>query len=349
MNVLEARQVEKRFGDRAILRGVTLSIARGEVLALLGISGSGKSTFARLVVGMLPVDGGSIVVSGTAVRGIDGKRPLSYAPQEDGLWDTLTVRRQLGLALRSPRARFEVGNGVSALAEAGHLSHRLDARPSELSGGELRRLAVLRAIAVDCDLLVLDEPFAAIDAATEAHLQQLLRQYVRDVNCGVLLITHDVAHAIVLAQRAAVLHAGTIVQSDRPIVLIRSPAHASVLRVLGAVNLWPVIACSDDKTSVRTPVGALPIPPRGASEGRRIMYYVPPECMRQGEKDAWIRGRVAAVAPGNRATRVLLRVGENAIVEVEVPSHLDVLESIKLDSELGLVWVAADALLVSDE
>jgi iron(III) transport system ATP-binding protein len=351
VNVLQAENLSKTFGSVPILRNLCLTIAKGEVVALLGVSGSGKSTFARLACGSLASDDGRVIVSGKSVNGLDEARPISYMPQEEGFWATLSVRRQLALVLHSPRARFPREEGIRQLAEDGKLMHRLSAWPSELSGGELRRLAFLRAIAVTCELLILDEPFSGVDESTEAHLQSVLRKYVDQIRCGVLMISHDFDHALLLADRAAVLHRGAITQKGTPLELLRSPKHGSVLRVLGAINVWPACISGEDSTSVRTSVGDFPLPHSFAICGPKLnlAYSVPHESVQLGIGTPGVRGTVVSAIPGSKALRLTLRNDDGSLLEIGLSPTHDKLKAVRCGSMISLKWAIDDAILINDE
>ena len=350
MPVLEIQRVSKSFGNKPVLQDVSFSLEKGDILALLGSSGNGKTTLARLICGSIEPNRGMVKVDGRQVSGISEDRSLSFMPQESGFWAALSVRNQLELALKSKRARFSGKEGVNRLAEIGGLQDRLAAYPSELSGGELRRLAFLRAFAVKCDLLLLDEPFISIDEATEARMQQVFRQYVEEMGCAVLLITHDFDHALLLANRAAVLHGGTIVQNDEPDILVRSPAHGSVARILGEINIWPACLASDT-LFVDTPAGQFPIP-KGYSVKKNhssIAYFVPTHALSLGEGSPGIRGMVESAIPGARSLRVVLRTKtDGGRIEIGLPLTDRVLENVRKNNSICVRWSKEKGRILDD-
>ncbi len=350
MSVLEIEGLTKQFGTVSVLRNVSLTVAKGEIVSLLGVSGSGKTTLARIVCGLLEANSGSVRVAGKEVSGIDVNRPLSFMPQESGFWATLSLRSQLALALRSTRARYSRTEGIIKLAKLGALDDRLSAFPSELSTGELRRLAFLRAMAVECDLLILDEPFTSIDEATETRMQQIFRQYIEEVGCGVLLITHDFEHALLLADRAAVLHGGIIVQDDDPATLLRSPQHGAVVRVLGEINVWPASIPTKGSGIVDTTVGRFPLP-RSFKErtAEQIVYTVPTESLSLGEGEPGIRGIVESAIPGSRSLHVVLRrATDSKRLEVGLPLRSDVLEHVRTNLPIAIKWPVDEGRVLND-
>jgi len=186
----------KRFGDRTVLDGVDLRIERGEFVALLGRSGSGKSTLLRALAGLEPISGGELEVPGT----------VSVAFQEPRLvpWKRVAANVALGLDVPDPRKAAE-----EALAEVGLRGHR-DAWPLTLSGGEAQRVSLARALVRNPSLLLLDEPFSALDALTRINVHRLVLDLWERHRPGVLLVTHDVDEALLLADRVLVLESGRI-------------------------------------------------------------------------------------------------------------------------------------------
>jgi sulfonate transport system ATP-binding protein len=201
------RNFTRRFGDLTILQGLDLDIAAGEFVALLGRSGSGKTTLLRTLAGLDPADGQDVTT------------PKSKAVvfQEPRLLPWKKVWRNVTLGLRRPNPR---DLAESALREVG-LGHRLDAWPLTLSGGEAQRTALARALVREPELLLLDEPFASLDALTRLKMHDLVLTLWRTHRPAVLLVTHDVDEAIALSDRVLVLDGGRIaaeevIEADRP-------------------------------------------------------------------------------------------------------------------------------------
>ncbi|MBV8620066.1 MAG: ABC transporter ATP-binding protein [Curvibacter sp.] len=193
---LRVSGLQRRYGPRWVLRGLDLQVGRGEFVVLLGESGCGKTTLLRALAGLDPVDGGHI----------DGPRRPAVVFQEPRLlpWDVLWRNVALGLDERSGRALAE-----AALTEVG-LGDRLEEWPHRLSGGQAQRVALARALVREPRLLLLDEPFAALDALTRLRMHELVRQLVARHQPGVLLVTHDVDEAIALAHRVLVVRDGLV-------------------------------------------------------------------------------------------------------------------------------------------
>ena len=193
---VQVRGLTRRYGQRTVIHGLDLQSHRGEFVALLGESGCGKTTLLRALAGPDAIDGGTI----------DGPRQPAVVFQEHRLlpWDSLWRNVSLGLDSADAQARAE-----AALAEVG-LGDRVDEWPRRLSGGQAQRVALARALVQAPRLLLLDEPFAALDALTRIRMQTLVQQLVARHRPGVLLVTHDVDEAVALAHRVLVMRDGAI-------------------------------------------------------------------------------------------------------------------------------------------
>jgi osmoprotectant transport system ATP-binding protein len=236
---LELRGVRVRFGAREAIRGLDLCCARGETVALLGSSGCGKSTVLRLCLGLIAPDAGSVSVDGERVepaRALGLRRRMGYVIQDGGLFPHLSAEANVTLAGRHfGVARATLAERVRELAALVRLPESLLARhPLELSGGERQRVALMRALALDPDLLLLDEPFAALDPLVRAELQEELREIVRRLGKTVLLVTHDVAEAAFLSDHIALMRDGAILQEGSLRDLLERPRDAYVTRFLRA-------------------------------------------------------------------------------------------------------------------
>lgn len=193
------RALVRKFGDNRVIDGLDLDIAPGEFVALLGASGSGKTTLLRSLAGLDPIDGGELLVP----------KARSAVFQEPRLmpWKSAWKNVCLGLRTSNPKKR-----ALQALSEVG-LAHRLQAFPATLSGGESQRVALARSLVREPKLLLLDEPFAALDALTRIRMHRLIIDLWRAHKPAVLLVTHDVDEAILLADRIILLQQGRIAEA----------------------------------------------------------------------------------------------------------------------------------------
>jgi osmoprotectant transport system ATP-binding protein len=233
---LEVIEVVKRFGAVTALDRVSLEVGAGECVALIGESGSGKTTLLRCFNRLTEPDEGRVLVAGTDVARTDAvrlRRTIGYVPQDGGLLPHWRVGRNVALvpwlrsddhaSAKAERALELVGLAVADFAERW---------PRELSGGQRQRVAVARALAHRPDVVLLDEPFGALDAITRADLQSTFLQVRRELGFTAVLVTHDIAEAFLLADRVAVLRAGRLEQLAPPERLRAAPATPYVAELL---------------------------------------------------------------------------------------------------------------------
>ena len=233
---LSASDLSKRFGAVVALDGVSLEVHRGECLALIGESGSGKTTLLRCFNRMTEPDAGRVSIDGTDALALDPialRRRVGYVPQDGGLLPHWRVRRNVTLVpwlrgMPDQDARAERALGLVGL-DPNEFSGR---KPRELSGGQRQRVAVARALAADPDVILLDEPFGALDAITRADLQETFLRLRGDLRFTALLVTHDLHEAMHLADRIAVMRRGRIEQVGTPPELRDSPASEYVRDLL---------------------------------------------------------------------------------------------------------------------
>jgi osmoprotectant transport system ATP-binding protein len=239
--VLEAEAVTKRFGHTLALDRVSLRAGAGECVALVGESGSGKTTLLRCFNRLVEPDAGTITVNGTDVRGIDPillRRSTGYVPQDGGLLPHWRVLRNVSLVpwlLGWSDADARARNALALVGLAP--SEFADRWPRQLSGGQRQRVAIARALAAESAVVLLDEPFGALDAITRDELQEAFLQLRRDLRVTAILVTHDLHEADRLADRIAVLRSGRIEQVAPPDTLRREPANAYVRALLQRARL----------------------------------------------------------------------------------------------------------------
>ena len=200
---LSLRGVGKRFGDRAVLGGIDLEVGSGEIVALLGPSGCGKSTLLRLVAGLDHPDAGAALIDGTAVADVDQRCAVAF--QEPRLLPWRTVERNVALGLPRDTSRDAGTARVSGLLDLVQLADAASLRPRQISGGMAQRSALARALARGPGVLLLDEPFGALDALTRLTMQDLLLDIHRTEPATIVLVTHDVDEALALADTVVVL------------------------------------------------------------------------------------------------------------------------------------------------
>jgi osmoprotectant transport system ATP-binding protein len=219
--VIEFRDVEYQSSGREVLSRLSLAIDRGEILVLLGRSGSGKTTALKLVNRLLTVSRGEILVEGRDARDWDViklRRHIGYAIQDVGLFPHYTVEKNIGLILSLERwDKDKIRARVQELLRLAGLNSDLASRyPNQLSGGQRQRVGVARALAADPPILLMDEPFGALDPLTRADLQHEFLSLQRNLQKTVLFVTHDLHEALRLGSRIALLEAGKLVSVGSP-------------------------------------------------------------------------------------------------------------------------------------
>ncbi|HEY6743271.1 MAG TPA: TOBE-like domain-containing protein [Lapillicoccus sp.] len=228
----------KAFGDFLALDDVSLDIPTGSLTALLGPSGSGKSTLLRAIAGLDDLDGGTVTIGGADVTHVvPQKRGIGFVFQHYAAFKHMTVRDNIafGLSIRR-RPKAEIRRRVDELLEVVGLEVFQNRYPAQLSGGQRQRMALARALAVDPQVLLLDEPFGALDAKVRADLRRWLRRLHDEVHVTTVLVTHDQEEALDVADRIALLHKGSIEQVGTPEDLYDRPANAFAMSFLGSVS-----------------------------------------------------------------------------------------------------------------
>jgi osmoprotectant transport system ATP-binding protein len=240
-DALRAENVVKRYGSTTALDGVSVAVEKGRCLVLIGESGSGKTTLLRCFNRLVDPDGGRILVEGTPAIELDPialRRRIGYIPQDGGLLPHWTVQRNVELV---PWLR-QVSNARELAAQALELvgldpAHFAERKPSQLSGGQRQRVAVARALAARPDLVLLDEPFGALDAITRADLQASFARIRRELGVTAVLVTHDLREAFLLADHIVVMRHGKVEESADPESLRNRPASDYVRELLARSQL----------------------------------------------------------------------------------------------------------------
>ena len=243
---IEVKNISKTFGKFVALRRVSLSVADGELVALLGPSGSGKTSLLRIIAGLEHPDAGSgpILFDGREVHHLHiGQRRVGFVFQHYALFRHMTVFENIAFGLRvRPRERrppkAAIAEKVHELLRLVHLDNLHDRYPHQLSGGQRQRVALARSLAVEPKVLLLDEPFGALDARVRQELRRWLRRLHDEIGVTSVFVTHDQEEALEVADRVVVMNQGAVEQIGSPDDVFHRPATEFVMKFLGSVNLF---------------------------------------------------------------------------------------------------------------
>ena len=235
---IEIKDVNKLFGDFVALQDVSLNIPTGQLTALLGPSGGGKSTLLRIIAGLESADSGTVCIEGNEATHLPPqKRNVGFVFQHYAAFKHMSVAKNVafGLEIRK-RSKADVQQRVAELLELVHLSQFSHRLPSQLSGGQRQRMALARALAVEPTVLLLDEPFGALDAKVRKELRDWLRRLHDEVHVTTVFVTHDQEEALEVADEIVVINDGRIEQIGSPDELYDAPANDFVMSFLGPVT-----------------------------------------------------------------------------------------------------------------
>src|SRR5882757_1202344 len=237
-NAITVRGANKRYGEFAALDNVDFVVPAGSLTALLGPSGSGKSTLLRAIAGLDQPDTGSITINGRDVTNVPPqRRGIGFVFQHYAAFKHMTVRDNVAFGLKiRKRPKAEIRSRVDELLALVHLGGWADRYPAQLSGGQRQRMALARALAVQPRVLLLDEPFGALDATVRKELRDWLRKLHDEVHVTTIFVTHDQEEALEVAQQVAVINAGRIEQTGAPDDLYERPANPFVMGFVGPVS-----------------------------------------------------------------------------------------------------------------
>ncbi len=332
------KNITRQFGNFTALSDVSLSINTGELVAILGPSGSGKTSLLRMIAGLDEPDSGSIYLDGFEAGGLSaGDRKIGFVFQHYAMFRHMTVFENVAFGLRvRPRktrpSRMEIKERVERLLRLVQLEQYMDRFPSQLSGGQRQRVALARVLAINPRVLLLDEPFGALDATVRKELRRWLRKLHDDMHVTSVLVTHDQEEAMEVADRVVVMNKGRIEQIGTPDGIYASPANPFVYSFLGNANSLDCIVEG----------GHMEIE---GNNGKLVMNF--PENFSSSRKKgmAFIRPHQLAISrqptdPNSFATKIISVSFAGPFVKIEVESEQQILLQVETThekvKELGL-------------
>lgn len=238
MSYLQVARLKINYGEKIVLHNINLHVEKGEMIALLGPSGCGKTTLLNALCGFIPVNTGEITVAGRDItHSAPEQRNITMVFQSYALWPHLTVARNIGYGLKLRKwRRDEIDRRVDELLNIVNLTGLADVKVTELSGGQRQRVALARALAIEPDVLVLDEPLSNLDAKVRLNVRHEIKNLQQRLGFTSLIVTHDQQEALVMADRIAVLNNGRIEQIGTPEDIYQRPATPFVADFMGADN-----------------------------------------------------------------------------------------------------------------
>ncbi len=323
-------RVTKRYGTQTVVHNLSLEIEQGELFVLLGPSGSGKSTLLRLIAGLTPLDSGTISLNGRDVTFLPTqKRRTGFVFQNYSLFQHMTAAQNIAFGLEIQKVpRLERDQRVRELLALIEMSDLGDRLPSQLSGGQQQRVAVARALAQNPDVLLLDEPFGALDVKIRAQLRQNLRNIHKRLGLTAILVTHDQEEAFDIADRIGIIDGGQLLEVGAPTDVYRRPQNLFTATFLGNTNI--LLARRNGK-SVYLGDTTIPAPPdTDHLSGQAVNVICRPEEVEltsardEAQGSVIGRGMVEAIAFAGPVLRVTIRLNgeENRLQALLTPGDL---------------------------
>jgi multiple sugar transport system ATP-binding protein len=325
LSSLELSNVRKAYGDTPVLDDISLSMEAREFVAFLGPSGSGKSTLLRIIAGLETLDAGEVVLEGRRIDQLPpGERGVAMVFQHYALYPHMTVRENMAFGLRNAKVpKAQIDERIADAARVLEIEAQLDKKPGQMSGGQRQRVAIGRAIVKQPKLFLLDEPLSNLDAALRLRTRVELAQLRQRVDAAVIMVTHDQAEAMTLADRIMVMNDRRIQQIGAPMEIYSRPANIFVARFVGspAMTILPatLVEAGGDRAAVRLGDGSVVethVPRAGLPAGDPLELGLRPESVKVAP-DGGTGAKVDLVERLGDRTLVYAHLGDGQAVVAE--------------------------------
>ena len=338
MSSLELRDIRKSFGAVSVLDGVSLTIAAQEFIAFLGPSGSGKSTLLRIIAGLETADSGEVWLEGQRIDSLPpGERGVAMVFQHYALYPHMTVRQNLAFGLRNAgMGREEIDRRILEAARVLEIEEQLEKKPGQMSGGQRQRVAIGRAIVKQPRLFLLDEPLSNLDAALRTRTRVELAQLKKKVDAAVIMVTHDQAEAMTLADRIVVMNERRIQQVGPPMEIYSRPANEFVAQFVGSpsMTLAPARLTGDGPMASVVLGDGSTIATRVARDGLagEVRLGLRPEMVRVSPEGATTTARVELVERLGERTLIYARLADGQPITAGDEGY----SKVRVGDEVGL-------------
>lgn len=356
--MLEIRNVTKRFGQLSAVKNVSLSISKGEIFALLGGSGCGKTTLLRMMSGFETPSEGAILIDGEDVSKVPPyQRPVNMMFQSYALFPHLTVEQNVAFGLKQDKLpKAEIQTQVEAMLKLVHMTEYAKRKPHQLSGGQRQRVALARSLAKKPKVLLLDEPMGALDKKLRSQMQLELVDIIESVGVTCVMVTHDQEEAMTMANRVSIMHLGEIMQVGSPSEIYEFPNSRHTAEFIGSVNIFDAavqhvgteasqLSCADLECVMQVEGGI------NAQEGAQVGVAVRPEKIymsrsKPEQSDNWAFGKVHDIAylGGHSVYHVQLSTGK---IVMATTTNVDRHEQrLTWEDDVYLYWSASSSVVL---
>ncbi len=325
MASVSIRNVQKRFGETAVLHGVSIEIPDGSFTVLVGPSGCGKSTLLRMVAGLENISGGEIAIADKVVNQVPPKeRDIAMVFQNYALYPHMTVRDNMAFSLTlAKKDKAFIDERVGKAAGILGLAPLLDRFPRQLSGGQRQRVAMGRCIVRDPQVFLFDEPLSNLDAKLRVAMRTEIKELHQRLKTTSVYVTHDQIEAMTMADQIVVMHDGRIEQTGSPLELYDRPANRFVAGFIGSPAMNFIDGTQKDGALVAANGARLPVAAaQAANDGRALVYGIRPEHLDlvEGGNDGF-EAEVVVIEPTGSETQLFARLGEQEIVAIFRERH----------------------------